>query len=124
MPTTNEQLAFLAAVSELNAKHNAVRTDSETRCLFHSFWTKSEIEHGQQIQSEWDVPANMIPFYGDWHDLICLNIENGSVQMIDDARRVLFTWPSHEAFLHNLTTIDEEQSDTSGVIESASWLDF
>ena len=68
MPTTNEQLAFLATVSELNAKHNAVRTDSETRCLFHSFWTKSEIDHGQQIQSEWDVPVNMIPFYGDWHD--------------------------------------------------------
>lgn len=110
MPATNEQLAFLAAASELNCKHNAVCTNSETRCLYHSFWTKSEIEHGQEIQSEWDVPTNLIPFYGDWHDLIRLDSENGSAHMIDDARRELFKWPSHEAFLQSLTTIDEEPS--------------
>lgn len=124
MPISDEQLAFLAAASELNAKHNAVRNGSETHCLYHSFWTKSEIERGQQVQSEWDVPTKMIPFYGDWHDLICLNTENGSVQMIDDARRVLITWPSHEAFLQNLTTTDEKPADPSGIIESESWLDF
>lgn len=124
MTATDEQLTFLAAVSELNAKHNAVRTDSETRFLYHSFWTQSEIEHARKIQSEWDVASNLIPFYGDWHDLICLNIENGSVLMIDDARRELFSWSTHEAFLRNLTTIDEESSGDSDIIESESWLDF
>lgn len=124
MPTTKEQLEFLAAASGLNAKHNAVRTDSETLRLHHAFWKQSEIDHGQQIQGEWEVPTNLIPFYGDWHDLLCLNIENGSVQMIDDARRVSFTWPSHESFLQNLTTIDEKPADTSGIIASESRLDF
>ncbi len=124
MPTTEEQVAFLAAVSELNAKHNAVRTDSETLRLHHTFWKQSEIEHAQQIQTDWDVPTNLIPFYGDWHDLICLNTETGSVQIIDNARRQLFTWPSHKAFLQNLTTIDDVAADTSGIIESESWLDF
>jgi hypothetical protein len=124
MPTTAEQFAFLTAVSELNAKHNAVRTDSETRRLHHSFWTRSEIEQASQVQSEWDVPKNLVPFYGDWHDLICLNTDNGSIQMIDDARREQFTWPSHKAFLESLTIIDEEPEDSSGIIESKSWLDF
>ncbi|MEZ6142079.1 MAG: hypothetical protein R3B84_16055 [Zavarzinella sp.] len=124
MPKSDEQLAFLAAASELNAKYNAVRTDSEACCLYHSFWTKSEIEHGQQIKSEWNVPTNLLPFYGNWHDLICLNTESGTVQMIDDARRELFSWLSYEAFLQNLTTIDEATTDTSGIIESESWLDF
>ncbi len=68
MPATKEQLAFLAAASELNAKHNAIRIDSETLRLHHAFWKQSEIEHGQRIQTEWDVPTNLIPFYGDWHD--------------------------------------------------------
>ena len=124
MPTTKQQLAFLSAASELNVKYNAVRTGSQTLRLHLAFWTQSEIEHGQQMQTEWDVPTNLIPFYGDWHDLICLNIDNDSVQMIDDTRRELFTWPSHEAFLENLTTVEEEAADTSGIIESESWLDL
>lgn len=124
MPTTTEQLAFLAAASELNGRHNAVRADSEIHRLYHSFWTQSKIEQAKQMQSGWDVPKHLIPFYGDWHDLICLDTETGSVQMIDDSRPERCTWPSHNEFLLSLTTIDVEPEDTSDIIESESWLDF
>ena len=119
-----EQEAFLASVSDLNEKYNAVRTDSEVVSLCHCFWTKSMIEVAKHLQAEWEVAPTLIPFYGDWHDLICLNTQNGSIEMIDDNRRMLFVWPSHTVFLSSLEMKLEVPSDSSGIIESESWIDF
>jgi hypothetical protein len=122
--TTSEQQAFLESVSELNEKYNAVRTNSGVVSLGHCFWTKSMIEGANQLQAEWNVAPTMIPFYGDWHDLICLNTQSGSIEMIDDNRRLLFAWPSHTVFLNSLEMTIELPSDPSSIIESESWIEF
>jgi hypothetical protein len=86
MPTTKEQRAFLATASALNDQYNAVDIDSRTIPLRHTFWTPSEIDHAKQIKAEWNVPPTLIPFYGDWHDRICLNTQDGAIEMLDDER--------------------------------------
>lgn len=124
MPTTKEQRAFLATASTLSDQYNAVDAESQTIPLRHTFWTSSEIDHALQIQGEWDLPPTLVPFYGDWHDLICLNTQNGAIVMLDDERKVVFAWPSHDEFLKSLKSVEESPPDTSGIIESESWLDL
>ena len=121
---TEEQRLFLASASTFNERFGAVRAGSTQIPLQYSFWTLSEIEKAQQIQADWDVPPKLVPFYGDWHDLICLNVESGAVEMIDDTRHPVFVWLSHDDFQKCLASVAETPGDTSGVIETESWLDF
>ncbi len=124
MKTTAEQRAFLTTVDSLNEFCDVVRAGSTTLPLYHSFWSKKEIENARLVQADWDVPETLVPFYGDWHDLICMNIENGSIEMLDDARQRVFVWPSLDEFRKCLASNMQPPNDTSGVIESESWLDF
>ena len=37
-------------------------------------------------------------FYGDWHDLFCLNADMGEIVELNDEREVLCTWGSIKLF--------------------------
>ncbi|MCK4706344.1 MAG: hypothetical protein KAT90_12745, partial [Gammaproteobacteria bacterium] len=43
------------------------------------------------------------PFYGDWHDLFCLNGTTGEIIAMNDEREVLCTWTSVKDFLSCLS---------------------
>ena len=124
MQLTAEQRSFLGAVHAFNERFTAVRAGDASLALHHPFWSAAEIERAIGIKEGWEVPMTLVPFYGDWHTLICLHPGDGTVQLLDDQRRVVFTWPSTEAFARCLTAEPEKRADTSGIIEAESWLDI
>ena len=124
MILTSTQRAFLASVVELNERFNVVRAGKTQIALAHSFWSETEISQATKVQEEWDLPASLVPFYGDWHTVLCLNLLSGAVELLNDQRQVLFTWPSVSEFVNCLVFESESPIDTSGIIEGESWLDF
>lgn len=119
-----EYEAFLATVESYDERFNAVRVGSDLIWLVHPFWSWREIEDGLTLRSEWDVPEHMVPFYGDWHTLLCLDLTDGSVLLLDDSRLVIRKWGGINEFVESLTTEPEEPIDNSGIIKDNSWLDF
>ena len=67
------------------------------------FWTWEEIQKGLELRQEWEVEESLIPFYGDWHDLFCLNENTGEIVVLNDERAVLCTWASVKDFLSCLS---------------------
>jgi hypothetical protein len=69
----NDQ-SFLKSVESFNGQFNAVRAGSKVIPLRHPFWSESTILASSAIKEDWDVPLTSVPFYGDWHTVICLNV--------------------------------------------------
>lgn len=124
MKLTAEQRLFLASVRGFNERFNTVRKGKSSEPLRHSFWSNAEIKRAGKIQDEWNVPKSLVPFYGDWHTLICLDPKHGTIQLLDDRRHVVFTWATTKDFVQCLASEPEVPGDTSGIIEAESWLDF
>jgi hypothetical protein len=77
-----------------------------------------EIECRSGLRAEWGVPSHLVPFYGDWHDLLCLDTRSGSVVMIDDERSTLFEWATPRSFQDALLVPpDESPRDGNGVVD-------
>lgn len=124
MKLSAEQRKFLATVKTYN-RFNAVRCGKKKLRLPHPFWTlKSILAAIGDLQADWDVPKTLVPFYGDWHTVICLELKSGAVKMLDDRRKVVCRWASTENFVRGLSVEPEEPIDTTGIIESESYLDF
>lgn len=118
---------FLRTVHEAANAFSGLRLGDGLVPLYHPFWTPDQIAHGRVIKGDWDVPDEMVPFYGDWHDLLCISVATGQVVLMDDARATIFAWESSDGFLSCLTThpeMENPSSSHSGIIEDESWLDF
>ena len=101
--------AFLQSVESLNAKLNAVDMVETIEPLLHSFWSYAEIRNvSGDLLADWEVPSQLVPFYGDWHTLLCLDEVSGAVVYLDDDRNELFRWKSAEEFLEALRQQEEE----------------
>ncbi|MEI6233254.1 MAG: hypothetical protein WCT04_09390 [Planctomycetota bacterium] len=124
MQLTAEQQSFLTSVDDFNARFNTVRTGDSSYALCHPFWNYTEISQSVTIQEDWDVPRSLVPFYGDWHTIICLEPQHGTVQLLNDNRRVMYTWSTIDEFVRCLALKPEEPINTTGIIEAESWLDF
>lgn len=71
--------------------------------LHGHFWSYDEIQAGLALRYNWGVDEGLIPFFGDWHEVICLSVSDGRVIYLDDDRRVLSSWPDRETFLASLS---------------------
>ncbi len=115
--------AFLADVASYNDRFNAVRVGQDVKRLHHGFWSDAEILQGEAIKSDWEVPDRLIPFYGDWHYLICLDTDSDRIVAIDDRRQVVANWSSPQAFADSLYSISETKPNGgSGIVDA--WLDI
>ena len=94
---------FLKEVDVLNHKYASIYFNVELEALSMPFWTWPEIEKGLALRQEWEVDESLIPFYGDWHDLFCLNGTTGEIVALNDEREVLCTWASVKDFLSCLS---------------------
>lgn len=123
---TTETDNFLNGAIAFN-EFDAVRLSAEADLpLVHSFWAREEISEALPIRDEWDVPEHLIPFYGDWHTLFCVDSSTASpsVVMLRDSREIVHRWESLSTFSASLHTLPEERSSPRGIIESTSWLNF
>jgi hypothetical protein len=115
---------FFIGVERYNERFNALSSGDKTISLVHPFWSYDAINKGLALRSDWAVPAHLVPFYGDWHDLLCLNLGNGSVLMLNDQRQIVEEWASVEAFESALTSLPGDGVDSTGIIDEESWLDI
>ena len=98
-----EYTKFLKEVESLNKKYASIYFNVELEALAMPFWTWQEIQAGLELRQEWEVNESLIPFYGDWHDLFCLNGTTGEIVALNDEREVLCTWTSVKDFLSCLS---------------------
>lgn len=89
---------FLQEVESMNEKYASIYMNCELEPLTMPFWSWQEIQHGLSLRQEWEVDASLIPFYGDWHDLYCLNEGTGEIVALNDDREVLCKWASIKEF--------------------------
>jgi len=126
MPTAVSD--FLQSIGKVADPFSGLRAGDELIPLVHPFWSADEIAHGRTMKRDWDVPGHLIPFYGDWHELLCISEATGEIVLLDDERTFVFVWKSATDFLSCLTTDAGEQplrtGGGSGVIEDQSWLNF
>lgn len=84
MDLQSDQTEFLKSVSEFTLKFNSIALAGKTESLKHCFWSFEEIIKSESMKEEWEVPENFIPFYGNWHDLFCLNWDNNRIVHLND----------------------------------------
>jgi len=101
--TMKDYTKFLKQVESMNKKYASIYFNCELESLAMPFWTWEEIQAGLELRKEWEVDASLIPFYGDWHDLFCLNGTTGEIIALNDEREVLCTWTSVKDFLSCLS---------------------
>ena len=112
-----------------SATHSRLVSGDLFRLPFAPF-IACEIVGARRLAHEWDIPDNLVPFMGDFHDLVCLDYRQRStpeVVALDDDRSEIRLSESVELFLSSLTSVSdahERQKSASGIIESESWLNF
>jgi SMI1 / KNR4 family (SUKH-1) len=94
---------FLKQVESLNKVYASIYFNCELESLTMPFWSWEEIQNGLEQRLEWEVDKTLIPFYGDWHELFCLNADSGEIVALNDEREVLYTWDSVKVFLSSLS---------------------
>lgn len=116
--------AFLSTVESYNDRFNALRFGKDQILLAHTFWNRREIERGISLREGWGLPEHLVPFYGDWHTLLCLSLTDGEILLLDDSRQVGWRWLCSDAFIGSLVYEPEKAVDSSIIVEDKSWLDF
>ena len=94
---------FLREVEILNHKYASIYFNVELEALSMPFWSWDKIQKGLDLRKEWEVDESLIPFYGDWHDLFCLNENTGEIVALNDEREVLCSWASVKDFMSCLS---------------------
>ena len=96
-------IKFLKDVESMNKKYASIYFNVELETLAMPFWSWQEIQAGLKLRQEWEVDKELIPFYGDWHDLFCLKEDSGEIVVLDDNRNELCKWASIKDFISSLS---------------------
>ena len=99
----NDYLKFLKEVEALNEKYASIYLNCELESLVMPFWSWDEIQDGLKCREDWEVDAALVPFYGDWHDLFCLNQNTGEIVALNDERQQVCIWGSTSDFIRCLS---------------------
>lgn len=118
-----QQEEFLKSIEGYAKDYPLIYVDEKLTFLSHCFWTWEEINEGLSLRTEWDVNESLIPFYGNWHDLFCLEAKTGKIVQINDDRKVIYEWDGIESFKQSLSEEEEpSNNDFSGIVDAD--LDF
>lgn len=106
---------FLSNVESFNQEYSSIRINSQLETITLPFWSMEQINSGLMLREEWGVPLNLIPFQGDWHELLCLDRETGKVVYLTDDREVVFSWSDTEEFIASLCKEEMDSDENSGI---------
>ncbi|AQQ68352.1 hypothetical protein Mag101_12435 [Microbulbifer agarilyticus] len=107
---------FLATIGVVSANYHSIYAGDTLVSLTLNFWSWDEVLDGIEKRNEWQVSDNLIPFYGDWHNLYCLDISDGKILSLNDAREIEFQWEDTASFKSSLSTKEVESSANVRVI--------
>lgn len=107
----NDYSQFLKSVEAFSDKYASIFVNCELEPLTMRFWSWQEIQDGLNLRLDWEVDTALIPFYGDWHDLLCLNGVSGEIVALDDNRQVVCQWASIDDFVRCLSEKEVHYDD-------------
>ncbi|MBY6213311.1 SMI1/KNR4 family protein [Microbulbifer agarilyticus] len=113
---------FLATIEVVSANYRSIYEGATLVSLTLNFWSWDEVLDGIEKRNEWQVSDNLIPFYGDWHNLYCLDINDGKILSINDAREIQFQWENIASFKSSLSPKAVESPEIVRVVSGR--LDF
>ena len=112
-------LPHLREISDRGSLYAGIVKGESKEFLYHPFWELDQISNSLDLRGEWDVEDSIIPFYGDWHDLIAIS-EEAKVIELNDNREVTHEWDCFQDFKNSLIEekdwTDEEASGYDGII--------
>lgn len=112
---------FLKSVESFNSNYCSIKEGEDWVSLTSNFWSWDDIQKNLKMREEWNVSEAYIPFYGDWHNLYCIDCRSHKVVSLNDERHIVCEWPSREAFEKSLSE-KELNSLVKTVVEAK--LDF
>lgn len=87
----------------------------------------SEIVSAKGTADDWQIAPGLVPFMGDFHDLICLDYRSGvepSVTMIDDARNERAIFESIDGFLDAPKVEKNDEKRSLSGVKKTSYLNI
>lgn len=120
----NDYSKFLKEVEKLNNKYASIFVNCELEPLAMPFWSWQEIQNGLNNRQDWEVDVSLIPFYGDWHELICLNGITGEIVLLNDDREEICKWNSTDDFLRCLSVKEVEFDAESKIVSTPHFSEF
>ncbi len=109
---------FLEKVEFFNEEFCSLEVNGKLESIALPFWSIDKIRKGLELREEWGISNDIIPFQGDWHELLCLVKTSGEVIYINDAREILHRWKSTSEFISRLSN-EEVAYDTQPKLISA-----
>ncbi|MCK5003144.1 MAG: cell wall assembly protein [Gammaproteobacteria bacterium] len=120
----NDYSKFLKEVEIFNKKYASIFVNCELEPLVMPFWSWQEIQNGLELRKDWEVDASLIPFYGDWHELFCLNERTGEIIALDDNREEICKWTSINNFIRCLSEKEIEYDDEPQIVNTSNSSEF
>ena len=107
-----------------NETYNTININGKNEPLVLNFWSKDEIKNSEIVKEDWNISKDLIPFWGNWHDVICLNIKTKKIIYFNDIRETVTEWDNIEEFKKSLSYQEETINNSDSIIEEESWIDF
>ena len=113
---------FLKNIADEAKEYCSIKENGKLVSLMLYFWEYEEILKSSRLKKDWEVDENLIPFYGDWHDLYCIELETGKVIYINDNRERVCEWEDTNSFKNSLSKEEVPSKGTKRIVSAK--LDF
>lgn len=72
------------------------------------FLKPEQLADAFSILDDWGIPRHLVPIAGDFHDLLCIDVESArnEIVILDDSRNEVTRFSNYEDFLMALRAID------------------
>jgi len=72
------------------------------------FFTSEQLADAFSILGGWEIPENLVPIAGDFHDLLCVDVENGKneIVILDDSREEIARFVNYQGLVHALRAVE------------------
>jgi len=100
---------FLRNIQDVASERRGLRVDGQVQRIWGKYWPYEQIISALPQRAEWGVQENYVPFFGDWHEILCLSLSDGRVVQLDDNRNIKNSWTSTEEFIECICDTPLEQ---------------
>ena len=107
---------FLKSIAEYSSGFSSIKEGDELVSLSLNFWSWEEISGSLLLREDWHITDNLIPFYGDWHDLYCIDLKSDKIFYLNDAREKVCEWNNPTEFKNSLSKEIIEPKNIKGIV--------
>jgi len=112
---------FLRSIQSIAAERKGLRIGGRVQRLWSKYWSYEQILSALPLRIDWDVEENYIPFFGDWHEILCLSLLDGQIVQLDDHRNIVYSWSSTEDFIESIADAPPDSPLSEGARPVKGW---